>query len=373
MSTRKAARPEHSAVASVPEDADAYERWLKKQCEVDADGLKAKHKRMSKSAFDFLRATYFRWARTIEGICPSLGTAPQVLAIGDIHVENYGTWRDAEARLVWGINDFDEVAVMPYAFDLVRLAASAALGPSASLSLEDIGAAVLRGYRRGLKTPRPALLDEDVLWLRPYVNPSAKSNREFWKEVTEWHEAEPPKAVRRALLNALPDGAGAPRLASRQKGGGSLGRPRFLALAAWNGGSVVREAKALVPSAWDWAHGAGGRSRLRDAAFGTYRSPDPTLHVAAGFMIRRVAPDARKIDIEDMQMDGLTEDLIAAMAAELAAVHAGSKRTRQVLKDLDERPGDWLQQATALAVQAVQADFEAYCAYWKKRHKPDAG
>ena len=51
--------------------------------------------------------------------------APQVLAVGDLHVENFGTWRDMEGRLVWGINDFDEVYELPYTIDLVRLAASA--------------------------------------------------------------------------------------------------------------------------------------------------------------------------------------------------------------------------------------------------------
>ena len=28
--------------------------------------------------------------------------------------ENFGTWRDADGRLVWGVNDFDEAAVMPW-------------------------------------------------------------------------------------------------------------------------------------------------------------------------------------------------------------------------------------------------------------------
>ena len=31
------------------------------------------------------------------------------------------------------------------------------------------------------------------------------------------------------------------------KGGGSLGRPRYVAVAYWRGGQVLREAKALVP------------------------------------------------------------------------------------------------------------------------------
>lgn len=37
-----------------------------------------------------------------------------MLAIGDLHVENYGTWRDAEGRWVWGVNDFDEAFPMAY-------------------------------------------------------------------------------------------------------------------------------------------------------------------------------------------------------------------------------------------------------------------
>ncbi len=47
-----------------------------------------------------------------------------VLAVGDLHVENYGTWRDPEGRWVWGINDFDEAFPMAFTIDLVRLSTS---------------------------------------------------------------------------------------------------------------------------------------------------------------------------------------------------------------------------------------------------------
>jgi hypothetical protein len=40
------------------------------------------------------------------------------------------------------------------------------------------------------------------------------------------------------------------RFATRTKGSGSLGRPRYLAIALWQGGHLAREAKAVVPSAW---------------------------------------------------------------------------------------------------------------------------
>ncbi len=47
--------------------------------------------------------------------------------MGDLHIENFGTWRDLEGRLIWGINDVDEAYPVRYPNDLVRLAASAFL------------------------------------------------------------------------------------------------------------------------------------------------------------------------------------------------------------------------------------------------------
>ena len=48
-------------------------------------------------------------------------------SVGDLHIENFGTWRDAEGRLVWGVNDVDEACRLPYTNDLVRLGTSAML------------------------------------------------------------------------------------------------------------------------------------------------------------------------------------------------------------------------------------------------------
>ncbi len=349
-------------MASIEQDVAAYEKWLRKQCVVVGADLDAKHRRMRKSSFDFLRATYFRWARMIEALCPSLAAATQVLCIGDIHIENYGTWRDADARLVWGINDFDEAAVMPYAFDLVRLTTSALLAPHLDVAPADVVKAILRGYTRGLSSPHAVLLDEDTGWLRSFANPTAKSNSEFWQELAGYPDAEPSDKVRKALKNALPDGAKVQRYASRSKGGGSLGRPRWLVMAAWNSGRVIREGKALVPSAWAWAHETSERSRVLDAAFGAYRSPDPHLRCEAGLVLRRVAPDSRKIDIDDVQVNGLTEELFAAMAADLAAVHAASGKSKRIAEDLDRRPKRWLREAAEVAKDVTERDFDAYAA-----------
>src|SRR5215475_13903488 len=128
--TYSAAESVETSTMSIVEDTEDYESWLRKQCDVVEGDLASKHKRMSEEdAFVFLRATYYRWARHIEKLCPELAEAPTALCVGDIHLENFGTWRDLDGRWVWGVNDFDEAAVMPYAFDLVRLATSIDLAP----------------------------------------------------------------------------------------------------------------------------------------------------------------------------------------------------------------------------------------------------
>src|SRR6058998_3000919 len=104
---------------------------------------------MREDLFPFLRATYYRWAQLWPEVCADLASAPEVLSVGDLHVENFGTWRDAEGRLVWGVNDFDEACPLPYTNDLVRLATSAWLAIEADDLALGRGAAcrvILEGY-----------------------------------------------------------------------------------------------------------------------------------------------------------------------------------------------------------------------------------
>ena len=98
-----------------------YETWLAESITIVPADLALKHTRMAMDAFQFLRATFYRWVQIWPEVCPDLAKTPHVLAVGDLHVENFGTWRDKEARLIWGVNDFDEAYSMAYAIDLVRL------------------------------------------------------------------------------------------------------------------------------------------------------------------------------------------------------------------------------------------------------------
>jgi len=106
------------------EATKSYEAWLASHTRLIEADLQLKHQQMSADLFSFMRATFYRWVE-IWTEHPPLTNAPAVLTIGDLHVENFGTWRDQEGRIVWGVNDFDEAFTLPYTNDLVRLGASA--------------------------------------------------------------------------------------------------------------------------------------------------------------------------------------------------------------------------------------------------------
>ena len=343
-------------------DNKAYESWLDRQCDVVKKDIAYKHDRMKQSPFIFLRATYFRWARKIGDWCPELMDAPQILSIGDLHLENFGTWRDADGRLVWGINDFDEAAVMPYVLDLVRLATSIQLAPRLGVRNQAVAEALLRGYRAGLAQPQPALLDQGETWLRPYAADTEKKSKKFWNEVAKYPKASPPRKVARALVASLPKDAKDIRFRSRVAGGGSLGRPRYVALAFWRGGQILREAKALVPSAWTWANdGKSDASHSPALANGQYRAPDPFLDVRGKFIFRRIAADSRKVELADIGGSKIKVNILEAMGFDLASVHASGSVPVKVLKaDLAKRPRGWLNAAAKVAADKVKRDYREW-------------
>src|SRR2546428_13510012 len=146
-----------------------FERWLGQQLEVVRPDLALKHENMAKAPFPFFRATFYRWVQRWPEVCSDLAKAPKVLAVGDLHIENFGTWRDAEGRLIWGVNDFDEAAELPYTNDLLRLATSAILAADEghlALKPKDACEAILDGYGKSLdETGGAFVLGEQIKWL----------------------------------------------------------------------------------------------------------------------------------------------------------------------------------------------------------------
>lgn len=181
--------------------------------------------------------------------------APRVLAVGDLHMENFGTWRDQEGRLVWGINDFDEAYRLPYTNDLVRLAASALLASESGhfhLKYKEACDAILTGYMEASRSSgQPFILSERHPWPRDMATNYLRDPGHFWQRMRAFPVVEHavPQSARRALRGLMPVPRLAYRIRHRVAGLGSLGRPRYVDIAEWKGGAIAREAKALAPSA----------------------------------------------------------------------------------------------------------------------------
>ena len=189
----------------------SYETWVISHTSVDRQAISYKHKQMATALFPFLRATFYRWVQIWHEAAGEAAVAPSLLAVGDLHLENFGTWRDIEGRLIWGINDFDEAYRMPYTMDLVRLATSAyAAARELHLAIRPRLAsdAILEGYSDALKAGgRPFVLAENHRWLRKIALNRLRDPTIFWTKLSKLpnSQARLPRDVDSELRKLLPD------------------------------------------------------------------------------------------------------------------------------------------------------------------------
>lgn len=109
----------------------------------DPAAFRVKFRKMAASAFAFYRGTaglfYHDLDQERRGGPYLDERTSRVWIHGDLHAENFGTYMDAQGRLIFNVNDFDEAYVGPFTWDLKRFAASVALiGYAKALSDEQI-------------------------------------------------------------------------------------------------------------------------------------------------------------------------------------------------------------------------------------------
>ena len=125
---------------------------------------------------------------------------------------------------------------------------------------------------------------------------------------------------------------------------------------------VVREAKAVLTSAWSLARGNPNEPvRIAEIAAARFRAPDPWYHVANGIVSRRLSPNNRKIEASaiDDRLHG--RRMLKTMGLELANIHASNGDAGRVIaKDLQSRKADWLRTAAETATKAVQHDYREF-------------
>ncbi len=88
----------------------------------DAVRLKIKLAVLRADPFAFFRGTNALFYRTLE-LPRALIASPAVLACGDLHLQNFGSYKGDNRLVYFDVNDFDESCVAPVAFELVRFLA----------------------------------------------------------------------------------------------------------------------------------------------------------------------------------------------------------------------------------------------------------
>lgn len=353
-----------------------FEKWLAAQLPILRQDLRLKHQFMAEAEFPFFRATFYRWLQLWPEVCGELAKAPKVLAVGDLHIENFGTWRDLEGRLIWGVNDLDEVFPSSYAIDLVRLTTSAYLaieGEHLCMPRREASEAIEEGYRDALAAGgKPFILAEEHQWLRLMALSKLRDPVHFWDKLSHLppFTAKPPAEVRDLLEESLPPKS-VYQLRKRIAGLGSLGHPRILAISSAGGAFIAREAKAIRPSASAWHSQAssaviyGPKLVMR-----CLRVQDPFVHFHSRWLVRRLAPDCSRIELASLAAERDEARLLYSMGWETANMHFGSPPAiPQIKRHLARRKNRWLHKAAKAMCKATMKDWEDWRKGWKKLTK----
>ena len=89
----------------------------------DAHRLGLKYAAMRRDPLTFLRGTCHLFYDRLPKEA-AFGSAPVVWSCGDLHFENFGSYKGNDGQVYFDINDFDEASLLPAAIDLLRLATS---------------------------------------------------------------------------------------------------------------------------------------------------------------------------------------------------------------------------------------------------------
>ncbi len=232
------------------------------------------------------------------------------------------------------------------------------------LKPEDACAAILSGYTDGLQTGGKAyVLAEQHGWLRDLAVSSLKKPEAFWQKMDALPNITEslPQSAKSALEQALPALDIPHKVTHRTAGLGSLGLPRYVAIAEFEDGRVAREAKAMVPSPFVWASNSQVPVEYYYAAIVSQavRAHDPFTQIQGNWILRRLAPDCIRVEITSLPDANTETNLLNAMGKETANVHLGSKQAvAAIQQDLASRGQDWLLQAASAMTEVVQQDWQ---------------
>lgn len=345
-------------------------------------GAQEKFDALAKDFFRFFRGTALLFYRDMAGQDSRM---PTVMAVGDVHPENFGVMPDRHGAPIFGINDFDETIYAPFTWDLKRGATGF------WIAAREVGGLSRKKRRRVVSCFVEGYLDA----MQDYAENATETNqnyridnspkvirrlfREAWQPRADWlredyldesgrgfrtsKELQPISAERARFQKAVDDlaaadGFEAPDRAGRLKvkdvcvrhgqGTASLGLPRYYVLIEGPAGDatddIIVEFKrarrsaleGLTPpsdfSAGDEAdrikHGQSVQLSGGDVFYGAVKIDGES------FMSRERAPFRDDIDLDDLS-PGTWKSYARVCGAALAQSHALSDDLGQLDYDVE--------------------------------------
>ncbi|MCW2754540.1 MAG: hypothetical protein JWQ32_1951 [Marmoricola sp.] len=352
-------------MADVHELTSAYESWLGARIPLEQSELDRKHAEMAAHEYRFLRGSYYLWLVRIGELLPETLDSTRLPAVGDLHVENFGTWRDRDQVRRWGINDFDELATGAHLPDLVRLATSAVLAPHITLADKDVCRVVLEAWSSSAPRVAVDLEEKGAGHLRTLV-PGFDDADRFYERLAEGAPAQVPPAVAAAAMGVAENGW-TPTWHVHLAGTGSLGHRRVVGVGpSADGTQHAREAKQLGPGTSEWLETTKPGHpwpTTADALFERVRSairgPAAAVRVE-GWHVRDLAPDIVRIELAGLDHHD-SERLLTAMAQATADVHGcDPERFAQAIGAADALGTSGFRDAVETMVASTKADYAAY-------------
>ena len=258
---------------------DLIDRILRFNAGRDPDRLALKFQAMRASPFNFYRGTAHLFYDARELLDP-VADAPAVWSSGDLHIENLGTYKGDNRLTYFDLNDFDEAALAPLTWDLVRLLASALLGAGSRdlgpADRIDIARLMLAHYAGHLRQGKARWIERATAEgpVRQLLRQARRrtrrqllsnrtrrtgASRRFRLEPGRHHPALPAeRKAMKALLGRIEAGEDDPRffrvrdVVRRVAGMASLGVPRFAVVVEGRGSpnnNYLLDLKAAIPSA----------------------------------------------------------------------------------------------------------------------------
>jgi uncharacterized protein (DUF2252 family) len=375
----------------------------------DPERLAMKYKAMRASPFVFLRGTchlfYERLPRD-----KVLDEAPPVWICGDMHLENFGSYKADNRLIYFDNNDFDEACLAPALYELVRLltsvlvgAADLALSRAQALALchtavDAYGAALAFGKSRWIEAETSVGMVRDLFdALASRTRAAHLDRRTILKGKTRVLKVDGKKALpvseaqRAAVMQFMqkfaasesnPDFYRILDVARRIAGTGSLGVDRYVILVEGKGspdGNFLIDLKEALPSsvvphvrtpqpAWQTEAQRVVEVQRRNQAVS-----QAFLHAVQfnqrSYVLRSLQPSEDRVALSDWNGKLPRLEEVVNSMAELSAwaqLRSGGRQKSSIADELIAfgNRRDWQLPLIELATQCesqVAADWKAYC------------